>query len=247
MHVESSLLHRLRQVTGRASGDTPRRRLGDHGVKHLSDAELLAVLFDQRDADSAQRLLTSFGSLRALLGAEPLVLQSKEGLGPKEATTLLAAVELCRRARAVRDPRPRFSSPADLYRYLAPHLEGLRREVFHVLCLDASKRLLLDHRVTEGSIDQCPVDPRDVFAVALASRASALILAHNHPSGDATPSALDRQLTARLVAGAALLQLHILDHIIVADGQYVSFLERGLLSSERVASTPHTATALFTR
>jgi DNA repair protein RadC len=229
MHVEYSLVDRPRYVTRRPSGATPRRRLGELGVKHLSDAELLAVLFDQRDVGGAQHLLTSFGSLRALLAEESFFLQRHESIGPKQATTLLAAVELCRRAREVRDHRPRFTTSSDLYRYLAPHLEGLRREVFHVLCLDSSNRLLLDHRVTEGSVDQCAVDPRDIFAAAVTSRASTLAFAHNHPSGHATPSLLDRQLTDRLVAGATLLQLRVLDHIIVGHGDYHSMRAAGQL------------------
>ncbi len=100
--------------------------------------------------------------------------------------------------------------------------------MFHVLCVNSANTLLRDVRVAEGSANMCPVDPRDIFAPALACRAVGIIVAHNHPSGDPTPSQQDIHLTRHLARGAELLGLRLLDHVVVGDG-YVSFLERGLL------------------
>jgi DNA repair protein RadC len=115
-------------------------------------------------------------------------------------------------------------------------MAGLRKEEFHVLCFNARNVLLRDACVAEGSSDACPVDPREVFSAALASRASAIVLAHNHPSGDPTPSEADIALTRQLVEGSHLLAIKLLDHIVVGDGTYSSLLERGLLPDRAVSA-----------
>jgi DNA repair protein RadC len=104
--------------------------------------------------------------------------------------------------------------------------------VFHVLSFNMRNVLLADARVAVGTVDSCPVDPREVFRAALASRATCVVLAHNHPSGDPEPSSLDVKLTARLVSGAELMGIRVLDHLVVGDGSYVSFHERGWLAGK---------------
>ncbi len=138
--------------------------------------------------------------------------------------------------------RPKLRTPSEVYRCLAPTLSALNREVFEVLCLNKRNTLLRHCRVAEGTVDSCPVDPREVFALALGARAAAIVLAHNHPSGSAEPSAEDLVLTKRLAKGAELLGIRLLDHLIIAEGTSVSLLERGHIpaapTSREVAATP---------
>lgn len=195
----------------------------------LSDDDLLEVLLGERKA-IGQSLLEKHGTLKALCREDFAILADRDELGPRLARRLLAAAELGRRLLMTGDPRPRLATPTDIYRYLAPRMSGLRREEFHVLCLSARNVLLRDACVAEGSSEACPVDPREVFSAALAARASAIVLAHNHPSGDPTPSQADIALTRQIVDGGQLLGVRVLDHLVVGDGSYSSFLEQGLLS-----------------
>jgi DNA repair protein RadC len=174
----------------------------------------------------AESLLAQRGGLKELVRMTPAELCTLPGLGLARASRVLAALELGRRVQRGGDARPRIFTPADAYQHLRPSLTALRREVFHVLCLNARNVLLQDARVAEGSTNACPVDPREVFQVALAARATAVILAHNHPSGDPEPSAEDRALTAQLVEGGRLLGIKVLDHLVIGDGRYCSLSER---------------------
>ena len=129
------------------------------------------------------------------------------------------------------EPRPILKTPEDIYGYLAPIMCGLPREQFRVLCLNSRNALIADIQVAQGSITQCPVDPRDVFSAAITSKASAIILAHNHPSGDPTPSVADLELTRQLVQGAHLFCIRVLDHMVFGDWSFSSLARRGDLSS----------------
>lgn len=121
--------------------------------------------------------------------------------------------------------------------YLRPQLAVLRREVFHVLCFNSRNVLLRDARVAEGTMNLCPVDPREVFAAALAARATAIVIAHNHPSGDPQPSTQDIALTRQLADGARILGLRLLDHLVVGETGFVSMLEQGLLQMRHDTET----------
>src|SRR5262249_54814848 len=145
------------------------------------------------------------------------------------AALVLAALELGRRAQRTTERRPRLRTPAEIYRHVLPTLGALRREVFHVLCFNCRNVLLHEASVGHGTVNTCPVDPREVFAPAVSARASAIVVAHNHPSGDPEPSALDVTLTKQLADGALLLGIKLLDHVIVGDNSYVSLMERGQL------------------
>jgi DNA repair protein RadC len=201
------------------------------GAAALTDPELLCmVLGSGRRAHAlAESLLASSGGLKALVQEDPNALCARKGLGAGRAAQVLAALELGRRAQRVTERRPRLRTPREIYAYLAPSLSALRREVFHVLCFNARNVLLLDVRVAEGTINSCPVDPREVFAAAITSRATAIVLAHNHPSGDPEPSAQDLGLTAQLIEASRWLGIKVLDHVVVGDGAYTSMLERGEL------------------
>lgn len=214
----------------------PRERLLRLGASALTDSELLAVLLGTGIKGTgvielAESLLAVGGGLKALVQQDPQELCSLPGLGPARASQVLAALELGRRAQTAEERRPRLQTPQQIYRYLAPKLSALSREVFHVLAFNSRNVLLRDLRVAEGTINSCPVDPREVFAAALGAKATAIVLAHNHPSGDPDPSTQDVALTLQLADGARLLGIKLLDHVIVGDGRYVSLLERGQLPS----------------
>ena len=224
------------EVVGEASGEegleAPRERLYRLGAAALTDPELLGVLLAPAGRGAgglAGSLLAAGGGLRALLQLDPQELCQRPGLGRVRAAQLVAALELGRRAQRAPERRPRLRTPSEIYAYLAPTLSALRREVFHVLCFNPRNVLLHDARVAEGTMNACPVDPREVFATALTARASAIVLAHNHPSGDPEPSAQDVALTAQLAEGGRLLGIKVLDHVVVGDGAFASLLERGQL------------------
>ncbi|WP_342380171.1 DNA repair protein RadC [Myxococcus stipitatus] len=216
------------------SGEQARERLFRLGAQALTEPELLCVAWGaspraQGTHEEAEALLRHCGGLKALLQAEPVELSGMPGMGPRRAAQVLAALELGRRAQRTQERRPRLRTAREIHAYLTPVLGALRREVFHVLCFNARNVLVHDIRVAEGTMNMCPVDPREVFAAALVSRATAIVLAHNHPSGDPEPSVHDVGLTRHLVAGARLINVKVLDHLVVGDGAFVSMLERGLL------------------
>lgn len=206
-----------------ASEEAAHERLLRRGAAALTDPELLSVLLGYQEPSR----VPLEGRLRPLLMLEPPELCELPGLGPSRAGKLLAAVELGRRALSCPEERPRLARPEEVFRYLLPTLGGLRREEFHVLCLNPHNRLLRDAKAAEGSADSCYVDPREIFAPALAARASAVVLAHNHPSGDPTPSPHDLMLTTRMVRAGEILGVRVIDHIVVGDGRYTSMAERG--------------------
>lgn len=222
---------------GAEAEEGPRERLMRLGATALTDAELLAVLFGSGAKpdplrSAAESLLEAGGGLKALLLSDPHELCALPGLGPARAAQMLSALELGRRAQRTSEARPKLKTPAEIHRYLRPTLALLRREEFHVLCLNGRNVLLRDARVAEGTMNTCPVDPREVFSAALLARSTAIVLAHNHPSGDAEPSELDLFLTRQLWAGARLLGIRLLDHLILSDEGYTSLLERGLMPSD---------------
>lgn len=222
-------------VGARGGGvEESRERLFRLGVEALTDPELLCVVWGPgprmpRMRELAGTLLSRSGGLKALVQEEPLALRLLPGVGPVRAAQVLAALELGRRAQRAVERRPKLRTPKEIHAYLAPTFGALRREVFHVLCFNARNVLVHDARVAEGTMNACPVDPREVFAAALTARATAIVLAHNHPSGDPEPSIQDVGLTRHLISAAGLLNIKVLDHVVVGDGGYVSMMERGLL------------------
>lgn len=210
-----------------------RSRLHRLGAAALTDRELLGLLWGEAEVEGERggpvpEALLEEG-LRSLAQHDPFDLAEYPGVGPARAAQLVAALELGRRSQGPCEGRLRLRTPHEIYRYLAPRLASLRKEVFHVLCFNGRNVLLRDVRVAEGSGTACPVDPREVFAAALSSRATAIVLAHNHPSGDPEPSDADLTLTRQLCGGAQLLNLGVLDHLVLGDGTYASMLERNLM------------------
>ena len=216
--------------------ERPRERLKHLGATALSSAELLALVVGSgaggRSAIAVghEMLASSEGSLRRLAARPVAMLTTLTGVGTARAVAVHAALELGRRmASEVRDEGAPVRSPRDVHALFAPRLEDLPVEEFHVAVLDSQHRLERDVTVTRGILNSSLVHPREVFREAIAERAAAIILVHNHPSGDPTPSADDRLVTEQLVAAGRLLDIPVHDHVIVGRGRYVSFAEAGLL------------------
>jgi DNA repair protein RadC len=210
----------------------PRERLRAHGEASLSDAQLVALVLRTgvRGAPVgriAARLLERFEGLCGLERAGLAELCEVEGVGLAAACELKAALALGRRAAQARRERGDvFRNSLDVARYYGPALGGLETEAFHALVLDARHRRIRDVRIASGTVSSCPVRPAEAFAPAVREAARAVVFAHNHPSGDPTPSADDRQLTERLVEAGAFLGIDVLDHIVVCAGDaFFSFAD----------------------
>jgi DNA repair protein RadC len=214
-------------------GERPREKLLERGPEALSDAELLALCLGSgvtgtTALDLARQLLGEFGGLRRFLEATPRRLCAARGLGPARYARLAGSLELARRYLAARLPRgDALASPADTRRFLAARLGSRRQEIFACLFLDNRHRIIAFEELFRGTIDGASVHPREVVRRAIDLDAAALIVAHNHPSGVAEPSHADRAITRRLQQAAALVDLRLLDHVVVGDGELVSFAERG--------------------
>jgi DNA repair protein RadC len=180
-------------------------------------------------------LARSSGSLRRLATTPLASMTEIAGIGRARAVVLHAALELARRLAAEsRDEGVPVRGPRDVMAVYGPRLEDLPVEEFHVAILDAQHRLERDITVTRGILNYSLVHPREVFREAIAERAAAIILVHNHPSGDPTPSKDDREITEQMVAAGRLLDIPVHDHVIIGRGRYVSFAESALLSLEAV-------------
>ena len=217
-------------------GERPRERLKDHGAHSLSAAELLGLVIGSGSGGASavqlghEVLSAAGGSLRRMASQPVAALTAMRGVGPARAVAIHAALELGRRLAAeAREEGAPMRSPRDVAAAFAPRLEDLPVEEFHVAILDAQHRLERDVTVTRGLLNSSLVHPREVFREAIAERAAAIILVHNHPSGDPTPSADDRLVTEQLVAAGRLLDIPVHDHVIVGRGRYSSFAEAGLL------------------
>ena len=212
----------------------PREKLLTRGPQALSDVELLAILLRTGMAGKnvlalAEELLTP-GGVSGLLHASRQRLQAVKGLGPAKQAELLAIAELARRALAERLREPEaLHSPQAVKDYLQLHLAHKPHEVFAVLFLDSQNRLQALEELFRGTLTQTSVYPREVVLRALHHSSSAVVLAHNHPSGAVRPSRADEALTQNLKASLALVDVRVLDHIIVAQGQTFSMAEAGLL------------------
>ena len=215
--------------------ERPREKLLEQGAGHLSDAELLAIFLrtgvaGKSAVDLARHLLNRFGSLRLLFEADKVTFGKELGLGPAKFAQLQAVLEMARRHMAERLRRDdALESPQAVREYLKAMLRHEEHEVFGCLFLDSRHRVLAFEALFRGTVDSASVYPRQVVKRALAHNAAALILCHNHPSGNPEPSQSDRVLTRRLKEALGLVDVRVLDHIIVGDGDPLSMMEYGWL------------------
>ncbi|OQA54592.1 MAG: hypothetical protein BWY42_01674 [Candidatus Omnitrophica bacterium ADurb.Bin277] len=217
------------------AGERPREKLFEKGASALSDAELLAVLFGHglrgQDVVSFSRsLLLEFGGLRQLLAQEARALSDVKGFGKARVAMLCAVREIGRRYLRENIVGQNFvRNPQAVADYLCASLRDSKREVFKVLFLDKSLRILDDRDLFYGTVDEAAVHPREVVKAALEFHASNLVLVHNHPSGKAEPSREDQEITRKLSHACLSVNIRILDHIIIGDNRHYSFQEHGLL------------------
>lgn len=220
-----------------APHDRPREKLERLGATGLGDNELLALVIGSgsRDFDAlelANRLIARAGGLHGLTRIGMGDLRDVSGIGRARAAQILAAVELGRRT-LVRGgaERPRLTSPRQLATYLLPQYGAGAVEQFGIVMLDTKHRVIRIKIVSVGSLDTTVVHPREVFREAASSSAAAIVLFHNHPSGDPTPSPDDLVLTTRMVSAGDIMGIDVIDHLILADQRYFSLVEAGRLQA----------------
>lgn len=222
-------------ITDWPAEDRPREKLLKHGAQFLTDAELLAIFLrtgvkGKSAVDLARELLEGFGGLRPMLLANEQTFKSHHGLGEAKFCQLQAVVEMSRRHLAERMKKGAALTSVKLTcDFLSSHLRDRQHEVFAVLLLDAQNCVKEYKELFHGTIDSSVVYPREVMKTVLESNACRVIFAHNHPSGIAEPSQADQAITRRLQRALELIDVEVLDHIIVGDGEYTSFAETGLL------------------
>jgi DNA repair protein RadC len=217
-----------------ASDDRPRERLLLVGPTAVSSAELLAIILrtgvgGENVLRLAERLLAQFNSLPGLARATTVELQAVKGIGPAKAVEIKAALELGRRLMATApEERPRVTSPGDAANLLMSEMTFLEQEHLRVILLDTRNRVLNTPTIYIGSLNTSVIRIGELFRAAIRENAAALIVAHNHPSGDPTPSPEDVNVTRQLVKAGKLLDIDVLDHIVIGRQRFVSLKERGL-------------------
>jgi DNA repair protein RadC len=217
--------------------ERPREKLLKRGVETLSDAELLALLLRTGDAasgrsalDLGRELLQAFGDLRSLAAASVTDICRVKGTGPAKAASVKAALELANRFKGRRlESDARYTSPDQVFEHFHYRYRDRRKEYFLILLLDGKNRVIREVQISEGSLNQSIVHPREVFNPAVRESAAAIILVHNHPSGDPAPSREDLEITRRLREAGDLMGVKVLDHIIIGDGAFTSFVSQGYM------------------
>ncbi|TSA30777.1 MAG: JAB domain-containing protein [Verrucomicrobiaceae bacterium] len=222
------------------ASDRPREKADKHGIGALTDAELLAIFIRTgqpgRNALAiASELIENSGGLVPLSRDTAMEIRKRvSGIGKAKSLELAAAFEIGKRLARNREERPILDTPERIYQVFGQEFQALRRESLRVILLDTKLRLVLTEEIALGSINECVAHPREIFRPAIIHSAYAVVLIHNHPSGDPQPSAADRRLTSTLREAAALLQINLIDHLILGspDGgrlPYFSFRDSGLL------------------
>ncbi len=214
--------------------ERPREKLTKNGAGALSDAELLAIFLrtgvkGKSAVDVGRDLLRQFGGLRQVLNAGQTALAGASGLGPAKSAQLMAALELGKRYLAQKlEKEGPLTSPKQAADFLTHQLRDQAREVFAVVYLDTRHQVITYEELFHGTISGATVHPREVVKSALRYNAAAIIIAHNHPSGIAEPSRADATLTARLKEALQMVDIRLLDHLVIGDGEFVSMADRDL-------------------
>jgi len=213
----------------------PRERLLKEGAGALSEIELLAILLGTGSSETtvlelASLILARFKSLRLLVDATIEELSEIKGVGLAKASQVKAALELARRlSRFTGQPRPVIKSPGDAAGLVMEEMRHLDREHFRALLLNTRNQVIANDEVSIGTLNTSSVHPRELFRNAIKRSAASLVLVHNHPSGDATPSKEDLDVTRRLSEAGKIIGIEVLDHIIIGDNKFTSFKAEGLI------------------
>jgi DNA repair protein RadC len=222
------------RITDLHESDRPRERLAAQGPQALSNAELIAILVrvgvkGENAVSVGQRLLNKFGGLNGLHRAQFAELKNQHGIGEAKAAQIKAAIELGRRLTLESpEERPSINSPADAAALVAYEMSALEQEHLRVMLLDRRNHVLDTVEIYKGSVNSSQIRVGEIFKEAIRQNASALIVIHNHPSGDPTPSPDDVAVTRAIVQAGKLLDMDVLDHMVIGQGKWVSLKERGL-------------------
>ncbi|KKG15937.1 DNA repair protein RadC [Methanosarcina sp. 2.H.T.1A.6] len=214
--------------------ERPRERLIKNGPESLSNAELLGIVLrtgsrEENVVSLCSRILSEY-SIKQLSLANVSRLTQVKGVGKAKATQIAAVFELARRLETfIEEPKRKICSPKDVYTLMYPKMREQKKEKFITLYLDTKNQILKEEVVSIGSLNASIVHPREVFKSALLESSASVIMVHNHPSGDPSPSREDIMVTEKLVEGGKLLGIDILDHIIIGDGRYVSLKDEGFV------------------
>src|SRR4030043_1059644 len=223
------------KITRWPKKERPRERLLQQGSQALTEAEHLGILLGKGTIkktaiDLARELLEQYESLQKLFSRSPSELTKIKGIGPAKAATLSAAFELSRRIQSQGETAKKsFKRSSDVANHYLPLVRDLRKEVFKILLLNRANRLIKEVTISEGTLDGSVVHPRDVFREALLEMAAGVILIHNHPSGNPSPSEEDLRITKQLVEAGRLLGIKVYDHIILGGESYRSLADEGLI------------------
>jgi DNA repair protein RadC len=214
--------------------DRPRERLLRHGPDSLSSAELIAIILGSGTKSTpilqlSHEIITRFGTVKRLAEATVEELCEIKGIGPAKAIQLRASLSLGLRAsNGILPVKKKILNPTDAYKLLKGELEHEKRELFVTILIDV-KGYVINHQIVSiGTLSSAPIHPREVFYPAIRHKAASIVLAHNHPSGDPTPSQEDYDITKMLVDAGALMGIGVNDHIIIAEQGFVSLREKGL-------------------
>lgn len=215
--------------------DRPREKLLKHGPKYLTDTELLTIIIGTGSKgfsafDCSAELLDKFGDLGKMLSADVSEFRSVKGLGKAKSITLSAVFELSRRIKSSPyEKREKFLSPEMIAGKFIPRFLGHTNEEFLVLLLNTSNQIIREITVSQGSLNQTIVHPREVFKKAISESANSIVLIHNHPSGNPNPSKEDIKITRQLIDAGKIIDIKILDHIIIAGEKFTSLRAEGIL------------------
>ena len=215
-------------------GDRPREKLIKNGPKTLSDSELLAIIL--RTGNKRENVLNVANKLFSKHNVKSLsrlgigTLKKELGIGDAKACQIVACFELGRRlARFKEDKKPSIKNAKDIAKIFIPEMSSLKKEHFKGIYLDSRKKIIKEETIFIGSLNESVIHPREIFQIALNENAAALILIHNHPSGDPKPSGQDIEITKELIKAGDILGIPVLDHIIIGDKKYFSMREKGLI------------------
>jgi DNA repair protein RadC len=212
--------------------ERPRERLIKNGASTLSDSELLAIILrtgsrQENVINLSQRILKEY-NIKQLSQINLTQLMKVHGIKESKAAQIAACFEIARRLESFNDEdKQKINSPEDVYRRIYPKMREQKKELFIELCLDTKNRVIKEETISVGSLNANIVHPREVFKLALAESAAHIIVAHNHPSGDPTPSREDIEITKKLVDTGTIMGITLLDHVIIGDGRHFSMKEAG--------------------
>jgi DNA repair protein RadC len=221
-------------ITQWALEDRPREKLMQRGLDAMTDAELVAILLGSGTRELSaialgRKVLDEIGSLGQLARCGVEELLQVKGIGPAKAVTLVATFELGRRKGIAPEKTLRITSSESVANYLIPKLGDMNQEVFYVLFLNRNHEVKAEKPIFRGGVSATVIDPKVVFREAINHLASAIVIAHNHPSGNLSPSQADIQITRRLVQGGKFFDIRVLDHLVVSHRGYFSFADEGMM------------------